>query len=424
MKTNRTFALKELFLAVMIGLLTAFISVGFNDLIDIMVKITKGLLSSGSLYFAVLPLIAALITAIIYKVFLKNDNTDLGISQVLFELDNINTFLMRPLGVIIRMTAAAVTLGFGMSAGRFGPIVHLGSAIGSNIGYRFDMEDDTIRLLIGCGASAAISAVFGMPLFAAVFVLEVLYRKQFMSFLAPIVISSVSAGFISQILDGAIHAKQFLAYPAASDISSLFLYAVFGLLCGFIGIAYMMTIDFFTRAFSRFPSRTLALVTGALSVAAVSTFLPYNFELHYNTTLGVLNGEFETGFLIAIVVAKIVSTGLTLGSGFIGGNFYPGVTIGAASGAAFSHISSVMSNSFSYDPFFAYLGTGAVISGYLNAPLSGIILVMEFSQSYSSMLPALIACSLSVSTVYFIYKKDIFSNKEDLFSQHIKKTPF
>ena len=423
MKTKRIFTLKQLSLAVIIGIFTAFISIGFNDLIDIMVKTTKGLLNSGSLYFVLLPVAAALIMSVIYKVFLKYDNTGLGISQVLFELDNINTFLMRPLGVIIRMTAAAVTLGFGMSAGRFGPIVHLGSAIGSNIGYRFDMDDDTIRLLIGCGASAAISAVFDMPLFAAVFVLEVLYKKQFLNFFAPIVISSVSAGFISDILDGSIHAKQFLSYPVSSDLHSLFLYGIFGIFCALIAIIYMISIDFFTKIFSGFSSVTSALVTAAIAVAAISFLLPYNFELHSNTTWGILNGEFDAGLLIVIALAKIISTGLTLGSGFIGGNFYPGVTIGAASGAAFSHISAMISNSFTYDPFFAFLGTGTVISGYLNAPLSGIILVMEFSQSYSAMLPALISCSVSVSAVYFIYKKDIFSGKENIFIDHIKKTP-
>jgi CIC family chloride channel protein len=356
----------------------------------------------------------ALISMGIYIIYLREGQIGLGIVQVLVELELIKTQLMRPFRVLMHVVGATVTLIFGFSAGRFGPIVHLGASIGSNIAYYLKLQSKDVRLLIGCGAAAAIAAVFHMPLFAAVFVLEVLYKKQFAEFFAPIVMASVVANFIGTATQNGQKFPVELNGISLISPELIWRYVVFGLIMGLISILYMLSIQLFTGLFLKMKHISIRLFVAAILIGLIGYFFPLNFELHNNTTYRALSGEFGLGLLVAIGLIKIFATGITLGSGYIGGNFYPGVTIGASLGVAFGKIIKPYGVDHS---LFGLLGIGAMIAGYLNAPISGIILIIEFSGQYEMLIPALIVCALSVSTTFHLYGKDIFT---DAYTKTIK----
>jgi len=401
-------------MAITIGLVVGVMAVFFNAAINGGVALTRTWLTFQNPRVILLPIIGALISTGIYMIYLRKGQIGLGIVQVLVELEFIKTQLMRPFRVLMHVIGATVTLVFGFSAGRFGPIVHLGASIGSNIAYYLKLESKDVRLLIGCGAAAAIAAVFHMPLFAAVFVLEVLYKKQFADFFAPIVMASVVANFIGRVTQNGQKFPVKLNSVSLISPELIWRYVVFGLIMGLIAILYMLSIQLFTGLFLKMKHIGIRLFTAALIIGLIGYFFPLNFELHNNTTYRVLSGEFGLGLLIAIGLIKILATGITLGSGYVGGNFYPGVTIGASLGVAFGKILKPFGVDHS---LFGLLGIGAMIAGYLNAPISGIILIIEFSGQYEMLIPALIVCALSVSTTFHLYGKDIFT---DAYTKTIK----
>lgn len=396
--------LKNLGMALAIGIVVGVISVLFNLVIEGGVELSKETLLNKDNYYFLLPMIGAIMTMGLYGLYLKDDHTGLGIVQVLVELDQIKTHLMLPFRVFIRVISAMVTLIFGFSAGRFGPIVHLGAAVGSNVGYFLKLSSSHVRLLIGCGAAAAIAAVFKMPLFAAVFVLEVLYKKQFANYFAPVVLSAVAASLLGNYIQGPMPVFDF-AFEQGFVWSDLLVFAGFGLMMGAIGILYILSINHFTELFGKMKNIYIRLAVGGLIIAGIGLLFPLNFELHENTTSRILSGEFGIGVLISIGLIKLLATGITLGSGYVGGNFYPGITIGAGIGMAFGK----MMEPTGENQIFGVLGMGALISSYLNAPIAGIVWILEYSRHFDWMIPALIVCSMSVSVTYHLLGKDIFS---------------
>lgn len=146
-----------------VGLSVAVMAVLFNLLIDKGVAFTSGLVNER-LYF-LLPLAGGVLVFLTYFMYLKKDHTGIGMVQVPVELEKNKTYMMKAGRVAVQVVGAVLTLVFEFSAGRFGPIVHLGAAAGSNTGYYLKMKPKDVRLLVGCGSAAAISAVFGMPLF-------------------------------------------------------------------------------------------------------------------------------------------------------------------------------------------------------------------------------------------------------------------
>ena len=384
----------NVFMAVMIGLLVGIVSIFFNMAIDSGVELTRNLLHVNTVYYLFLPIIGGIIMYLIHMIYLKEDHSGVGIVQVLVELSIIKTHLMKPFRVLIRVIAATSTLIFGFSVGRFGPIVHLGASIGSNIAYHFKLSPEYIRLMIGCGAAAAISAVFRMPLFAAIFVLEVLYRRQYSKYFAPVVISAIIANQLGVMVQGpAVHWT-----IEAFQMRDAWRMVLLGISMGIVGILYISILNKTTLWFSNHIKAGYQYLGVAIIIGCIGYFFPLNFEIHEQTTIRILMGEFGAGLLIMIGFVKMLTTGLVLGSGYIGGNFYPVVTMGAAFGGLFGSNAA-----------YPVLGMGGLISSYLNAPIAGIVWVLEFSGQFDLLVPALIVSSLAVSTTYHLLDQDVFT---------------
>ena len=397
-------------MSITVGLLSGLIVLFFSIAIDAGVSIVRDYLLPLTFAYFWVPILGGLLVIGLNRLYQKNDHSGIGIVQVLVELELIKTHFMRPFRVLTRVISATISLIFGFSVGRFGPIVHLGSAIGSNIGYYLKMSSDDVRILIGCGASAAISVVFRTPLFAAVFVLEVLFRKQYAQFFAPVVISSIV---------GYLVGEQWMDVPAVYRITQtitfrnvdLLIYVGLGVVLSVLGMVYMSSIEWSSKLFEKMSSKNLRLLMASILIGIIAFAFPLNMELHEQTTINIIKGSYGMLTLGLIVLTKIVGTGISLGSGFVGGNFYPGVTIGAAFGMLYSRLVYPLD----HHPAFGLLGIGGMISGYLNAPISGIIFVLELSENLSLMVPALIVCSVSAMLVNHVYRRDIFTRLYEKF---------
>ncbi len=406
---SRLGELAILFIAACIGITTGLIASGFNRIIILGTKLTRPVLDQSPMMFLIFPLIAAIITASLYKKDLIKKGSGMGMVQVLFEMRTTSTLLMKPINVFWNIIATVVTLVFGMTAGRFGPIAHLGAAIGVNIAERFDLEEDQIRLMMGCGAAGAIATVFNLPFFAALFVMEVMFRERYFKVLAPLIIAAVISNQVGIYFlgDRVPLIVQIGSQPAFSETIIPFL--ILGVLAGVVAALYIACYEKASQVFEGIEKRWVRLLIAAIAVGVSAYFLPEQFEIHFDTSNQIIAGNFGIKILLAFIFIKILTTALTLGSGFIGGNFYPGVTIGASLGVLVWKVLTLLNIKVPTQGEMGILGIAAMLSGFLHAPLACTVLALEISKNMNITTPAMIVTALSVTFSYIVYGRDIFT---------------
>lgn len=406
---SRAKELTALITATCVGLITGLIASAFNGFIVFGTQFIRGLIEHTQIMLIMFPIIAALLTAALYKSKLISKTNGMGMAQVLFEMKTTNSQLMRPQNVFWNSIATLVTLILGMTAGRFGPITHLGTSIGVNIGKFFKLSDDELRLMMGCGAAGAIATVFNLPFFAAIFVMEVMFREQYFRVLAPLIITSVISNRVSVYLLG--DRLPLIIQGSVQPIFSngIIPFILLGIVVGGISALYIASLEKSSVFFERFENKGLSLLVVASGVGAIAYFLPLQFEIHFDTTNRILSDNLGIHLLMALIVLRILTTALTLGAGFVGGNFFPGVTIGAATGVLVWKVLLELGMKLPSQSEMGILGTAAMVAGFMHAPLAGTVLAIEVSKNIGLTTPAMIVTAIAVTTSYVVYGRDIFS---------------
>ena len=284
------------------------------------------------------------------------------------------------------------SIGLGASVGRYGPAVHLGATLGSGFSTAFNLGRVNTVTFLGCGVASAIATSFNTPIAAVIFAHEAIIGHYSLRAFAPITIAAVTGNEVAKMngrfFDGFQNLTQFTGlvptqYP---------LFAVVGLISAVFALIYMrslVTIDKMMRE-SRIPQWLRPAIAG-LSIGIIAIWLPNLLGLVEETTSQVIQDqgvEYTLKLLCLLIVFKIASTALCLGSGMHGGVFGPALCFGAMVGAAFAMI---------YDPsqyqIFALASMGACISSVVGAPISTILIVFELNQNYS------VATAVMVSVV-------------------------
>ncbi len=403
-------------LAVLIGMITGTSAIAFNKLVDFFryiffdgLFISSGISIRFRLFF--IPIFGGAIIGIINRLFLHKEDEGFGVARVLDELRHINKFLMKPKLTAIKILQTTITLGSGLSAGRQGPIVHLGGAIGSTIGYKFNFSKRKLRILIGCGVAGAIAGVFNTPIAPSIFVLEILMNKDHLEFFAPIVVSSIISVIITRSLIGN---KAFFVIQGEFGLigyKELFFYVLLGILVGIIAVFYMKSIYYIKKNITKIKINTLFYpVIGAIGVSLIGYFLPDIFDIKYETIRKIVEGNFELKLLVLLLLGKMLATAFTIGSGGVGGVFVPGIYIGAASGGILGNIlNDIAPMSIFNINTYSLVGMGAMIAAFANAPLTGTIILLELTDNYTLILPILLSCAVSSVTTQLIFQKTIYN---------------
>lgn len=403
--------LKIIVIAIWIGVLTGLIAVGFNQAIEISVDALKPLLIESRYWYFLLPIIGSSVVIVLNKMALYDISYGFGVGQVLVELKNISKQIITPMRLLLDVLASCVTLIFGFTAGRFGPIVHLGASVGSMWSYKMNLNPESIRLLIGCGVSGTIASVFGLPFFAVVFVAEVIFRDAIYKNMAPLLMATFASFSISSMLG---FNKPLL--PIVGDYSnfiwskSLGIFVIgLALFIGCVSILYIVSIEVASRQFKRLPNQTLRFFIAAVLVGISAYLLPLQFDVHSSTLNRILSGNLPIGILLAFVVFHTLTTSITLGSGYIGGNFFPGIAIGAGASLLYTKIiNRFMVFTIDYE-HIGVLGACCMIGCFVNAPISAIALCIELTQSTKFVLPIVLMVALSGSLTQLVLKRDIFT---------------
>lgn len=314
---------------------------------------------------------------------------------------------------IVKSLASAITIGSGGSVGREGPIVQIGSALGSSLGRFVRMPESQLRTLVACGAAGAIAATFNAPIAGVFFALELLLRDFAARSFGVVVLSSVTASIVGRSLLGD---HPFLELPTFTivDPSQFALFAVLGLLAGLTGVGFTKVLygveDLCNWAW-RGPE-WLRPVVGGLLLGLLLFALPQMYGVGYPVLEKGVQGGYALGFVALLLVGKVVATSLTIGIGGSGGVFAPSLFIGAMLGAAFGQVAGALFPVFAGQTgTFALVGMGAVFAGATRAPITAAIILFELTGEYSIILPLLLAIVIATGVSRVLSKDTIYTLK-------------
>lgn len=319
---------------------------------------------------------------------------------------------IHPRVMIAKVTASAVCIGSGGSVGREGPIVQIGSAIGSAIGQVLKVTGSRLRTLVACGTAAGIAGTFNAPIAGALFAMEIILSDFGISQFSPIVISSVSATVISRHFLGDFPAFVIPQYQLVS-VFEMIPYAILGVLAAFLALGFInllyRTEDLFEAL--RLPN-FLKPALGGLCIGAMAIYFPHIFGVGYETIDLALQSSLTWYSLLLFIGLKLIATSITIGSGGSGGIFAPSLFLGASLGGFVGTVVHNLAPASTASPgAYALVGMGAVAAGAMHAPITSILIIFELTDDYRIILPLMIACIISVLITTRLKKDSIYTLK-------------
>ena len=311
-----------------------------------------------------------------------------------------------------KILASAISIGCGGSVGREGPIVQIGSAVGSTVGQVLRVSQDRLRTLVGCGAAAGIAATFNAPIAGVLFAVEILLGEFGVATFSPIVLSSVTATTISRHYFGDFPAFVVPDYVLVSRWELLF-YCGLGVLAALAAVLFVVVLYKTEDLFDLIPMpEYLKPVLGGLIMGGMIIFLPYTFGVGYGSINLALTSNMAWYLLLLLVFAKIAATSITIGGGMSGGIFAPSLFIGAMTGGCFGSLAHFLAPSLTASSgAYALVGMGGVVAGTTHAPITAIIIIFELTGRYTIILPLMITCITATLLATMIKKGNIYTIK-------------
>jgi CIC family chloride channel protein len=314
--------------------------------------------------------------------------------------------------IVVKTLASAISIGTGGSVGREGPIVQIGSAIGSTLGQLLHVSGPGLRTLVACGAAAGIAATFNAPMAGIIFSLEVILPEFAASQFIPIAVSSVMATAISRHYLGNYPAFVIPTYALVSYAELVF-YLFLGVLSGIVAYAFIRSLFTMEDLWDRWkmPLYVKAMIGGAL-VGCIGIFIPNIFSVGYETITQVLLEQTFAGVLVMFLAAKILATSITIASGGSGGIFAPSLFMGATLGGAFGHVVHSFFPQITATPgAYALVGMGAVVAGTTRGPIAAIMIIFEMSGDYHIILPLMFSCAIGLVVSALLSPESIYTMK-------------
>ena len=302
-----------------------------------------------------------------------------------------------------------ISLGSGTSAGREGPVVHLGATLSEKLCQTLKLAGTPERTLIACGVASAISASFNAPIAGVLFAHEVILGHYAMSAFVPIVMSSVVGGIVSRLWFGEVAAFVIPDY-AITSYWEIPAFALLGVTCAAVAVIFQ-----FALTGTDYLARNVAMplwarpAIGGLAVGAIAVFVPDVLGVGYETTDEALKAALPIGMMLTLIVAKTAATAITLASRFGGGIVSPALYLGAMAGGAYGLMAAnVFPQMASSEGLYAILGMGAVAAAVLGAPISTTVMVFELTGGYALTIALLFTVSIAAGLTFAIHGRSYF----------------
>ncbi|MCD6567799.1 MAG: chloride channel protein [Dehalococcoidia bacterium] len=406
-----------LILSVIVGVGGGFGAVAFRWLIGAFHRIffddMVGSLSVLGNYAVILaPVVGGLIVGCIIYFTRTGETKGHGVPEVM-EAVWRHGGRIRPRVAAVKVLASSICLGSGGSAGREGPIVQIGSSIGSSLAQWFRLPDEWVKTLVACGAAAGISATFNAPIGGIFFALEVILGRVLSPRLNFVVVSSVVADVIAHIFLGDFRAFSVPAEYTLNNYGELPLYILLGLFAGLIAVLFTRSLYKIEDVFDALKMpEYLKPALGGLAIGIMGYCYPYLFGVGYDGIDQALAGNIAISSLAALLFLKILATSFTLGSGGSGGIFAPSLFMGAMLGglfgeAAHGFLPGVVGPSGAY----ALVGMAAVSAGTTWAPITSFLILFEMTGNYAIILPLLLSVVASTLLAHRLSHESIYTLK-------------
>ena len=377
--------------------------------------------------YLIYPVVGIWLTSLFVK-YVVRDNISHGITRVLYAISTKQSRL-KPHNTWSSIVASAITIGFGGSVGAEAPIVLTGSAIGSNLGKIFHLDNRTLMLLVGCGATAAVSGIFKAPIAGLVFTLEVLMVDLTMASLLPILIASVTATCFSYFFTGGSAMYHFqMDYLWGLDRVPPTI--LLGIACGFLSLYFMRMMSWCENGYGKLSSRPyLKLLVGGLVLSPLIFLFPSLYGEGYSSLGLFIEGKTEadwmqvmsgsmfaekTNFFVLyvglVMLTKVFATSATNGAGGCGGTFAPALFIGGFGGFFFARLWNIQQlGVYVPEKNFTLYGMAAVMAAVMHAPLTGIFLIAELTGGYQLFIPLIIVTISSYLTINIFEHHSIYA---------------
>jgi CIC family chloride channel protein len=399
-------------LSVVTGILTGLGSVGFIHVLNGVGRFAREGLGSALAIFGpanlvLLPAIGGLMVGPLIERFAREAKGH-GVPEVMTALASRGGRIRKRV-VMVKVLASSLTIGFGGAAGREGPMVQIGSAIGSALGQWSRISTGNLRTLVACGAAGGIAATFNAPIAGAIFAVEVLMGRIHADFLL-VLLTSLSSCIVARSFLGNYPAFVVPAYELSSPVE-LPLYFLMGLLVGVAAIAYVRLLYRAEDLFRdwTFPDE-LKPAVGGIMVGLLIRFFPQVYGAGFPAIESALWVRFPWELLLGLFVAEMLANCATLGSGGSGGVFAPSLYMGAMLGGTFGSLAHFLFPGWTAGSgAYAMVGMAAFFAAGAKAPMTALIILFEMTNDYRIMLPLMAATVASTYVSHFLLPQSIYT---------------
>lgn len=378
-------------------------------------------------FLLIFPTIGIALT-LLFKKYLIKDMIKHNIASIMHAIAKRGS-IMKLHKVFSSLVGGILTAGFGGSIGLESPIISTGAAIGSNIGRTLKLDYKTTTLLLACGSSSAIAAIFNTPIAGIVFALEVLLLDLTSFSLLPLLAASVTGVLVTKIFTNPEALFDFIVIKDFS-VKEIPFVIIFGFIAGFGSTYFSRIFMFIKNSFNKIKKIWVRFFIGSSILGVLIFVFPPLFGEGFNTIRNILEGNFfniiddsifsflDTHivilllFFLMLVLLKVVATSVTIGAGGIGGIFAPALFTGSILGFLFAHIINLLNIGIQLSEVnYALIGMAGLLGGVLQAPLTGIFIIIEITIGYELIAPLMLSTVVSYLTTKYFDPNCIFTKQ-------------
>lgn len=386
-------------------------------------------ISNANWLYLVYPIIGILLSGLFVKYIVKDDIGH-GVTKILYAISQRKSRI-KPHNMWSSLAASSITIGFGGSVGAEAPIVLTGSAIGSNLGRLFRMEQKTLMLLIGCGAAGAIAGIFKAPIAGLLFTIEVLMLDLTTASILPLLISSVTAASVSYVFTGTEAMFKFDQMESFA-MHRIPYVLILGMICGFVALYFTRAMIWIEGIFRKLRTFWKKFFLGAAILSVLIFLLPPLYGEGYNSIGNLISNQYEQlfdgslfynirdnvwgvlFFMVLIILFKVFASSATNGGGGCGGVFAPSLFLGSIVGFTFAFVINyilpeILPVTYLPERNFALMGMAGIMAAVMHSPLTAVFLIAELTGGYSLFLPLMIVTISAYFTILLFEKHSIYS---------------
>lgn len=348
-----------------------------------------------------LPFTGALILGLLFR-NLRAEDCRVGIVHVVNQVHNENGYLPRK-NAAVQFLGGAFSIATGQSGGREGPAIHLGAAINSLIGQKLKLPNNSIRILVACGTSAAIAASFDTPIAGVIFAMEVIMLEYTVAGFIPVMLATITGETLTRAIYGG---EVLFSIPPLEPMSLIELpyIVLMGLVIGCFAALFVSIFKYSLR-FSEKPILNRFILAGAIT-GGLALVVPQIMGLGYDSLNDALANEMTLYLAAALILAKLIATAASAGLGLPIGIIGPNLLIGACIGSVMGNLGAIaFPAAAEHHSFYVLLGMGAMMGAVLNAPLAALMALLELSNNTATIFPGMLAITIATLTHTELFKQ-------------------